>query len=201
MLQLCSTLTRISNKTCSSYIYKAARGLSQEVDLKFNDISLTKYVHHLQAEHKKLKEQPVSRTTSQRLLELQPIMDALQRRQSLVDDIINLKELLTEKDDEMRKLAESEKSNYNEDISKVDEELIQLLMPSDVDDCRNAIHFEVKAGVGGQEAMLFAGELFQMYCSFGQFKGWDVEVADCELTEGGGMRHGSALIEGENVFR
>lgn len=199
MLKLCC---RLSLKTHRTRIGTITRALGQEINLKLNNVPLDKYLKHLQDQYLYIKQNKGSTATeNQRLLELQPVMDTLNRRRCLVDNIASLKDLLSDEDEEIRTLAEAEKCSYNEEISKVEEELLELLMPNDVDDYRNSIHVEVKAGVGGQEAMLFAAELFQMYCNFGGYKGWDVQVADCEITEGGGVRHASALIEGKNSFR
>lgn len=68
------------------------------------------------------------------------------------------------------------------------------------DDTCSSLIFEVSTGVGGQEAMLFAGEMFDMYCSYFAYKGWDADVLTEDSTELGGIRHASAIVSGKDAY-
>ena len=106
-----------------------------------------------------------------RVHELQPLIQILQERKAIVDNITNLQDLLNEKDDDIKKLAEEEKVTFEKTLATVDEKLLDAVLPPDKDDeCRSMV-LEVNAGVGGQEAMLFASELFEMYSTFAEHQG------------------------------
>lgn len=173
--------------------------LNYKIDLKIKDIAVNKYVDHLLREYESLLEK--GETHTNRFISLQPLIKILKEREELVASIQNLQELLNEKDSEIRALAEEEQRAFEENIKRVDEELTELLLPVDEAESCKSIVLEVNAGVGGQEAMLFAEELFAMYCSFAEYKGWQVQIADRIKTELGGIRHASAIISGEQVFR
>lgn len=190
---------RVTNSSFKQYCSLSKR----TINLKINNVPLNKYILQLENEYKLLKKHTTDLQPEQtkRLLELQPVIDILQDRSVLVDSILNLKDLLEDKDNEIQKLAEEEKITFEEKIKMVDEKLLETLLPTDEDDARNSVMLEINAGVGGQEAMLFAKELFEMYCSFADYKNWDVEIADYLTTDIGGIRHVSALINGDRAFQ
>lgn len=188
--------TSVSNIPTKRLCLAAA---NYKIDLKIKNVAVNKYVETLLNEYESLLQK--GETNSKRFLSLQPLAKILKEREGLVTNIKNLQELLNEKDAGIRNLAEEEKKLYEEKIKLVDEELTELLLPVDSDDSCKSIILEVNAGVGGQEAMLFAEELFEMYCNYAEYKGWHVEITDCTKTELGGMRHASAVISGDGVFR
>ncbi|KAF2897303.1 hypothetical protein ILUMI_08874 [Ignelater luminosus] len=190
---------RVASSSLKQYCSLSKR----TINIKINNVPLTKYILHLENEYKLLKEQTsnLQPQQEQRLLELQPVVDILYDRSALVDSILNLKDLLEDKDSEIQKLAEEEKISFEEKIRVVDEKLLETLLPTDEDDARNSVMLEVNAGVGGQEAMLFAKELFDMYCNFAEYKNWDVEIADYLTTDIGGIRHASAFLNGDRAFQ
>ncbi|CAH1183180.1 unnamed protein product [Phaedon cochleariae] len=171
---------------------------SYDLNLKLNGTSLNNYIINLQNEYDNLLKNNIN--SGKRWLELQPIIQILKDREDIVKNLNNLKELLEEKDSEIAKMARDEKVEMEEQISKVDKKLIQALIPVDKEDVCNDIVLEVQAGVGGQEAMLFAKEMFDMYCNFSQHKGWQLEIAEYATTDIGGLRYASALINGPSVF-
>jgi peptide chain release factor 1 len=128
---------------------------------------------HLQQEYKNLSQEN-NLSAKTRILELQPVIDFLNERKSVVDNIQNLAELLNEKDDDIKKLAKEEKETFENTIKTIDRNLLEALLPTDDDDECNAIVLEINAGVGGQEAMLFANELFEMYSQFAEYQGLDI---------------------------
>ncbi|KAJ3632406.1 hypothetical protein MTP99_009418 [Tenebrio molitor] len=171
-----------------------------DLDLTIKGVSLRNYVMHLQQEYKNLSQEN-NLSAKTRILELQPVTDFLNERKSVVDNIQNLAELLNEKDDDIKKLAKEEKETFENTIKTIDRNLLEALLPTDDDDECNAIVLEINAGVGGQEAMLFANELFEMYSQFAEYQGWETQVADFATTDIGGIRHGSLLVNGSQVFR
>lgn len=172
--------------------------MAYKIELKVRDTPVNKYLESLQSEYENLQQK--GEVNSKRFTSLQPIMEVLKERNDLVSCIQNLKELLNDQDTDIRALAEEERRSYEEKISAIDEVLLDLLLPVDVDDSKSIV-LEINAGVGGQEAMLFAEELFQMYSNFINYKGWEMQIVDLNRTEIGGLRHASAIISGRDVFR
>ncbi len=115
-------------------------------------------------------------------------------------ELDDAKAMINGKDADMRELALEEKAQLDVLVPKLTEELQILLLPKDEADAKNAI-LEVRAGTGGDEAALFAAELFRMYQRFAETQGWRFEVL--EVSEGtlGGMKDASASIAGKNVFQ
>lgn len=146
-----------------------------EIDLKIRGISLNVYIKKLEKEYADLCES-AKYVTSPRWNELNPIIHILKERQAFVENIKNLTELLKEDDIEIRKLAEEEKLQFESKIRLTDENLVQALFPVNEEDACSAIVLEVQAGVGGQEAMLFAKEMFDMYCNYSEYKGICSEI-------------------------
>ncbi|GLV38822.1 mitochondrial translation release factor 1 [Carabus blaptoides fortunei] len=128
-------------------------------------------------------------------------MQIINQRNRMLEHILSLNELLKDNDDEMKKLAEDEKKTYEAKMATVEQELLESLIPADDQDFCDSVVLEVNAGVGGQEAMLFAHELFDMYMSFAEYKGWTNEVAEFDTTDLGGLRHASVFVSGSDVFR
>ena len=102
-------------------------------------------------------------------------------------------------DPELREAAKEELAAAQAELERLREELRILLLPRDPDDGRGVI-LEVRSGVGGEEAALFAGELFRMYDVYARHRGWKLEVVNRSETELGGVRECSAVIEGEDVY-
>lgn len=102
-------------------------------------------------------------------------------------------------DPEMRDLAEEEAAALRERVPELEREVKLLLIPKDEADSRNAI-LEVRAGTGGDEAALFAAELFRMYERYASLKGWRFEVMDLNETDLGGVKEAVAMISGRDVF-
>lgn len=171
---------------------------SYNLDIKFENVPLSKYLNNLKSEYNDLKRQGI---TNRRFEELHPIATVLEERNEIVNNISNLKDLLQDKDNDIKQLAEEEKCMYESKIKTIDENLTEILIFSNKDDDYDSIVLEVNAGVGGQEAMLFANELFQMYCNFVEHKGWNYQIAEYLKTDIGGIRHGSLLINGKASFK
>jgi len=113
---------------------------------------------------------------------LQRIVEKYFEYKNLVGNIQNAKEILkAEKDDEMREMAKMELDELEPKLSPLEEEVRILLIPQDPEDGKNAI-LEIRGGTGGDEASIFAGDLYRMYMYFCEKRGWKTEVID--FTEG-----------------
>ncbi len=133
--------------------------------------------------------------------DLQPVVEKYLRFVKLESDLTSAKEVLyNEKDEEFRSLAKEEVQNLTEERDVLEEEIKILLIPSDPQDSKNAI-LEIRAGTGGDEASIFAGDLFRMYTKYCETKRWKIELVD--YTEGtvGGYKEIIANVTGEKVYR
>jgi len=101
--------------------------------------------------------------------------------------------------DELYQMAAVERSDLTERLSRVEEELKVLLLPRDPNDARN-VFLEIRAGTGGDEAALFAGQLFRMYQRYAEMRRWKVEIVDRDDTGIGGLKTITVLVEGDGAF-
>jgi peptide chain release factor 1 len=107
--------------------------------------------------------------------------------------------LLEETDPELREIAKAELPGMRERLQALEDELKRLLLPRDPNDDRNVI-FEIRAGTGGEEASLFAAQLFRMYCRYAETRGWRVEMMSVNATGLGGYKEVIALVEGNAAY-
>ncbi|MDZ7315912.1 MAG: peptide chain release factor 1 [candidate division KSB1 bacterium] len=132
--------------------------------------------------------------------ELKPIIDGIARLKKVLADIDSAREVLRESHDpELKDLAEAELHDLKEQQEKIEEELKMLLVPKDPRDSRNAI-VEIRAGTGGEEAGLFAGELFRMYQHYAEKRGWKIDVMSSNPQGIGGFREIIFSVSGNNVY-
>jgi peptide chain release factor 1 len=120
-------------------------------------------------------------------------------RQRLAQDIAEHRELLQEKDPELRELAKSELPGLEARLGELDATLKKLLLPKDPNDERNTV-VEIRAGTGGDEASLFAADLFRMYTRYAERQGWRVEVLSSSPTGLGGFKEVIAMVQGKGAF-
>jgi len=118
--------------------------------------------------------------------ELEPVSKAYKVYKEIIDNIAATKELLqTEKDDEFREMAKEELNEFIQRRESMEDDIKLLLIPTDPQDAKNAI-FEIRAGTGGDEASIFAGDLYRMYLKYCESRKWKVEaVSDTPGTVGG----------------
>lgn len=114
-------------------------------------------------------------------------------------DIENAQEMLEESDPELKSLAEDELDALKEKQSQLEIELKSLLIPKDPNDARN-VFLEIRAGTGGHEAAIFAGDLFRMYNRYAEARGWRVSVVSESPGEQGGYKEIIARVEGDHVY-
>ncbi|MEM0964739.1 MAG: peptide chain release factor 1 [Verrucomicrobiota bacterium] len=121
---------------------------------------------------------------------------------SLDEQITESKELLrdTDEDPEIKELAEAELPELEERKTKLEEEITLLIVPADPADSRNTV-MEIRAGAGGEEASLFASDLFRMYSRFAEASGWRIEPMSSSPSDSGGFKEIIFLVSGEEVYR
>ena len=132
--------------------------------------------------------------------DLQPVVRAYHQYKSLIDTIAECKELLSaEKDEELREMAKEELTASQQRKEQMEEEIRIMLIPADPQDSKNAV-VEIRGGTGGDEACLFAGDLFRMYTRYCEKKGWKVEVVDFNEGTAGGYKDITFNVSGEKVY-
>jgi len=136
---------------------------------------------------------------SKELSELGPVVGAIGRLRAAQAEMGDLAPILADADAEMRRMAEAEFMALKERLPALEREIQLLLIPKDEADARNAI-LEVRAGTGGDEAALFAAELFDMYQRYAGLHGWRFETLSISETGIGGFKEASASITGADVF-
>ena len=131
--------------------------------------------------------------------ELKPVADKARELVAARDGLAEAEALMSGDDKEMAELAKEEFLELKDTIPALEDELQLLLLPKDEDDSANVV-IEVRAGTGGDEAALFAGDLFRMYQRFSSLHGWKVDVVSVSEGDAGGYKEITANIAGENVF-
>ncbi|KFB08981.1 peptide chain release factor 1 [Nitratireductor basaltis] len=133
--------------------------------------------------------------------ELQDVADAIRALRKAEGELEDLQSMLDDKstDAEMRALAQADLEEVEERLEKLQADLQVLLLPKDAADDKNVI-LEIRAGTGGDEAALFAGDLFRMYERYASEQGWKVEVVSASEGEAGGYKEIIATVAGRGVF-
>ena len=132
--------------------------------------------------------------------EIEPIVEAYRAYCRCQEDLSGAKELLEESGDkELREMAQQEIREKGETLSRLEEELKLLLLPKDPNDEKNVI-MEIRGGAGGEEAALFAYNLYRMYTMYAEKQGWKTEIVSLNETELGGFKEVSFLIDGEGAY-
>jgi peptide chain release factor 1 len=131
---------------------------------------------------------------------LQPIIEAYEKYKLTLSNITSTKELLgSEKDEEMREMAKAELEKMNTQVPEMEEEIKLLLIPVDPEDEKDAV-VEIRAGTGGDEASIFAGDLFRMYTKFFEQKGWKAEINRFSEGTAGGYKEIVMSVSGDGVY-
>ena len=132
--------------------------------------------------------------------ELSPIVEGIEALRRAQGELAAAEEMAkADSDPELKALAEEEMRSIKQRLPELEAQVRTALLPRDEDDERNAI-LEVRAGSGGEEAALFAAELFRMYQRYAALKGWRFELLDLSETGLGGFKEAAASITGRNVF-
>ena len=132
--------------------------------------------------------------------ELEKIVNAQKAYQQLLDHLQEAKEILdSEEDSEMRDMAKNEIDQIQQKLPELEEDIKLMLVPNDPQDSKNAI-MEIRAGTGGDEASIFAGDLWRMYTKFCENKGWKVQVTNFSEGTAGGYKEIVMEVSGEGVY-
>ncbi|XP_033752675.1 peptide chain release factor 1-like, mitochondrial [Pecten maximus] len=164
-----------------------------------------KYLDKLNDEHVDLqKKSHMKKSEMRRMQSLEPVLELRQDFLQKLTDYETLETLISglgPDDEEIRYMAEQEKREYRTQIEELKQQILSCIIPEESTD-KNDIILEVSQGIGGQEAMLFAADLFEMYRGVARYKNWEFQenVYDDE-TVTGGIRKASASIRGENVYK
>ena len=132
--------------------------------------------------------------------DLLPVIAAYKEYKDVLGNIANCKEILsTEKDEEFREMAKLELSEFTAKRDQMEEDIRLMLIPADPQDGKNAV-VEIRGGTGGDEASIFAGDLYRMYTHYCEKKNWKVEVVDYTEGTAGGYKEIVFNVIGENVY-
>jgi len=131
---------------------------------------------------------------------LEPVVRAWRRLTQVRSELADAREMAQTADDaEMRELARAEIETLEVEDGHLEREVRLLLLPQDPNDDRGVV-LEIRAGTGGEEAKLFAADLFRMYCRYAERKGWSVDTLNASDSEAGGYKEVVAVITGQRVF-
>jgi peptide chain release factor 1 len=139
------------------------------------------------------------RELSQEYAQLEPVVNCFQQYNSAEDDLAAAEDMLKDDDADVREMAIEEKKQASENITTLEFDLQKLLLPKDPHD-ENNIFLEIRAGTGGDEAAIFAGDLFRMYTRFAELKRWQIEIISQNLGEHGGYKEIIARIIGKGAY-
>lgn len=156
-------------------------------------------VQHLLGDPGVIGDQNKFRALSKEFSQLEQVTQCFQAYQQAQEDLVAAEEMANEDDPEMREMAQDEINDAKEKIESLNDELQVLLLPKDPHDERNCF-LEIRAGAGGDEAGIFAGDLFRMYSRYAERKGWRIEVMSANDSEQGGYKEIITKVSGESVY-
>ncbi|XP_006824974.1 peptide chain release factor 1-like, mitochondrial [Saccoglossus kowalevskii] len=180
-------------------------------DISFNADHVQMFFKKIKNEYDDIQKDLLSESASitgsklknlhRRKLELLPIVDLLKKWEEKNVELEEINILLQDSNDnEMISLAKEEKLEMMAAIRELEDEIFSLLVPKDEDDDTSDVLVEISAGVGGQEAMLFAAEMFEMYQRYAHFQRWQFDVLDVGKSDIGGIRHATVSVSGPGVY-
>jgi peptide chain release factor 1 len=166
----------------------------KSIALKFNDID------QKLMDPAVVSDQEMYRKLMKERKNLEPIVEKYQEYEAVFAAFEEANELLqTPLDSDFKQMVQEEYFSLKDKLPIIEDELKILLLPKDADDDKSAI-VEIRAGVGGEEAMLFAGALFRMYSMYAEMRGYKVEILSANDTELGGYKEITFLVEGDGVY-
>lgn len=146
-----------------------------------------------------ISDQEKFRDYSREHAEISDVVAAYNRFQAVSGDLAAAREMLDEPDEEMRQMAKEEIRHLEAQLDEIEQALQVLLLPRDPDDHRN-VFLEIRAGTGGDEAAIFAGDLFRMYSRYAEGRGWKIEIISEREGEHGGFREVITRVSGKDVY-
>ncbi|EAS42576.1 peptide chain release factor 1 [Photobacterium profundum] len=156
-------------------------------------------IQHLLGDPGILSDQNKFRALSKEYSQLEDITQCFQAYLGAKDDLEAAEEMAKEDDPEMREMAQEEVKESKANILRLEDELQVLLIPKDPNDDRNCF-VEIRAGAGGDEAGIFAGDLFRMYSRYAERRGWRIEVINENRSEQGGYKEMIAKVSGDGAY-
>ncbi|KUI98919.1 peptide chain release factor 1 [Vibrio sp. MEBiC08052] len=156
-------------------------------------------IQHLLGDPDIIGDQNRFRALSKEFSQLEEVTQCFQAYQQAQEDLVAAEEMAKEDDAEMREMAQEEIEAARASIEQLTDTLQILLLPKDPNDERNCF-LEIRAGAGGDEAGIFAGDLFRMYSRFAERKGWRIEVMSFSEAEHGGYKEMIAKVNGDGVY-
>ncbi|SHE93039.1 peptide chain release factor 1 [Vibrio gazogenes] len=156
-------------------------------------------VQHLLGDPDIIGDQNRFRALSKEYSQLEEVTQCFQAYQQAQEDLVAAEEMAKEDDAEMQEMAQEEIEAAQASIEQLTDTLQILLLPKDPNDERNCF-LEIRAGAGGDEAGIFAGDLFRMYSRFAERKGWRIEVMSFSEAEHGGYKEMIAKVDGDGVY-
>lgn len=165
----------------------------EAMEKRYNEITELLSTPEIASDIEKLKSLSKEQSSLQKPVEL------FHEYKSLESSLDDLKEMSKGEDAEMALMAEEELNAAKARMQEIDDEMVILLMPKDPNDEKNVI-MEIRGAVGGDEANIFAGDLFRMYSKYAESKGWKVQIMDAMPSAMGGYSSIQAKISGENVY-
>ncbi|HHX8659725.1 TPA: peptide chain release factor 1 [Vibrio diabolicus] len=156
-------------------------------------------VQHLLGDPDVIGNQDKFRALSREYSQLEEVTKCFQAYQQAQEDLVAAEEMANEDDEEMREMAQEEIKEAKATIERLTDELQILLLPKDPNDDRNCF-LEIRAGAGGDEAGIFAGDLFRMYSKYAEKRGWRIEVMSSNEAEHGGYKEVIAKVSGDGAY-
>ena len=156
-------------------------------------------VQHLLGDPSVLADQNRFRALSKEYSQLEEVTKCFQAYQQAKEDLVAAEEMAQEDDAEMREMAQEEIKEAKAEIERLADELQVLLIPKDPNDDRNCF-VEIRAGAGGDEAGIFAGDLFRMYSKYAESRGWRIEIINENRSEQGGYKEMIAKVNGDGAY-
>jgi peptide chain release factor 1 len=142
---------------------------------------------------------PTYRTHAKALSDLGPLVERYRQYLHVSARLADDRALLESADPDLRELAEEETKSLESELTRIEADIQLLLIPKDPDDDRNVV-LEIRAGTGGDEAALFAADLFRMYSRYAERHGWKMDVLSSSSTGVGGLKEVIASVEGKGVY-
>jgi len=131
--------------------------------------------------------------------EISEVVSKFRDWKKVEDSLSQARAMLDERDPELRAMAEEEVAQMEPELARIEEQIKVLLLPKDPNDEKNVV-LEIRAGTGGDEATLFAAEIFRMYSRYAETHGWKVEVTSASESPVGGLKEVIALVSGDKVY-
>lgn len=156
-------------------------------------------VQHLLGDASVLADQNRFRALSKEYSQLEEVTKCFQAYQQAKEDLVAAEDMAQEDDAEMREMAQEEIKEAKAEIERLADELQVLLIPKDPNDDRNCF-VEIRAGAGGDEAGIFAGDLFRMYSKYAESRGWRIEIINENRSEQGGYKEMIAKVNGDGAY-